>query len=72
MECACGCGRQLPRFDKLNRWGELETMRPDCILEGLGTPFSIDEYLWRVWNDQSLIDSTSTVKERLGWMRVPE
>jgi hypothetical protein len=49
--CCCGCGGTIPdRESRINKFGELENMRQECIDIGMGVSYSgVVEKVWDEW-----------------------
>jgi hypothetical protein len=57
MYCSCGCGKYLPPGqERVNEWGELETMREDCRAIGRGESPDIEEELNKLRQELYLLD----------------
>jgi hypothetical protein len=50
LKCRCGCGQDIPVKESIiNEFGELETMRRECIDEGRATDNGTPESLEGIW-----------------------
>ena len=57
MYCSCGCNKPLSAGEeRINAWGELETMREECRLIGQGITEVDEEFMRELRYDIFLLD----------------